>query len=160
MVPAESKTEVMHLAASAASATEIACWVDTKGYDYLTIDVIAGEVSAAETAVTLLELAENDTTPTDVTTDMTLIPAFTGAAATSTSAGFVLPPASSTVDNVYRFNVNLLGRKRFIGCAFTPAHDIDDGVAVIGHLHRGDVAPYQIGTTPVTTEGYRLEVSG
>lgn len=158
MLP-ESKTDIMYLAASAASATEIACWVDTQGFDFLAIDVIADSVSAAETAVTLLELGENDTTPTDVTTDCTLIAAFTGAAATSSTAGFVLPAASSSVDNYYRFNVDLRGRKRYIGCAFTPAHDIDDGVAVVGHLYRCEDHPAII-TAATGTEGCRLVVSG
>lgn len=158
MVP-ESKTVLMKLDDSAASGADVVGVIDTKDFDYLTIDVLSGTASAAETAVTALQLGESDTAATDVTTDQTLIPAFTGAAATSTSAGFVLPARSSTTTNIYRFNVDLRGRKRYIGCHFEPTTTIAEGVAIVGHLFRKSSTPYAetIGTA---TAGYRLIVSG
>ena len=85
--------------------------IDTMGWDHLELDVLAGTASAAETALTSLRCGDCDTVPTDVTTDATAIPFATGSAATSTSAGFVLPALSSTTLNSYRFNVSLIGRK-------------------------------------------------
>ncbi|MDI9433118.1 MAG: hypothetical protein QM570_15485 [Planctomycetota bacterium] len=160
MVP-ESKTVLMHLADSAASGADVVGVVDTIGFNYLTVDVLTGTASAAETAVTALQLGETDdsTAHSDVTTDMDLIPAFTGAAATSTSAGFVLPARSSATTNIYRFNVDLRGRKRYIGCHFNPVTTVAEGVAIVGHLYRKDVTPYAE-TVGTATEGYRVIVSG
>lgn len=92
--------------------------VDTKGYNYLQIDVVEMSASAA-TQLTALALGESDTAPT-AWTDCSSIVAATGGTATSTSAGFVLPTPSSTTSNIYRFNVNLRGRKRYIGLEFEP----------------------------------------
>jgi hypothetical protein len=160
----ESKTVIMKLQTSGASATEVVGVIDTMdlpGASHLQIDLLAGTASAAETAVTVLKLGETDNTAahSDVTTDMTLIPAFTGAAAVSTSAGFVLPARSSTTQNIYRFNVDLLKRKRYIGCAFTPATTVVAGIAMSAILFRGDVAP-AMATIGTATAGARLIVSG
>ncbi len=157
MLP-ESKSVTMKLAASASSAGVVFGSIDTKGFSFLTIDLHVGTVAAAETAVTTLRLGESDTAPTNVTTDCDAIVALTGAAATSTSAGFVLPPASSTTTNIYRFSVNLVGRKRYIGCEFIAAAQIAAGVAMVGHLSRPEVTPVMaaIGTA---TAGCRLVVA-
>ena len=154
----ESKSVIMKLAASASSAGSIFGTIDTKGFDFLTIDVLAATVGAAETAVTALHCGESDTAPTNVTTDSELIPALTGAAATSSTAGFVLPPASSTTTNLYRFNVDLRGRKRYIACELIAAAQIVGGVAMVGHLHKGETAP-SMSTIGVATAGCRLIAS-
>lgn len=157
MLP-ESKSHIMKLAASASSAGVVFGQIDTKGFNFLTIDLMTGTVASAETAVTTLQLGESDTAPTDVTTDCDAIAALTGAAATSTTAGFVLPPASSATANLYRFNIDLRGRKRYIAATFVAAGQIAAGVAMIGHLHRTEVTP-AMSTIGTATAGARLIVA-
>jgi hypothetical protein len=141
-----------------AAATNFAA-IDTKGWDFLELDVVAGTGSAAETALTALRCGHSDTAPTDVTTDTTAIPAFTGAAATSTSAGFVLPALSSTKLNTYRFNVDLRGRKRYIACEMINTTVINAGCAFVGRLSRRESAE-AMGTVATSVDGCRLVASG
>jgi hypothetical protein len=83
---------------------------------------------------------------------------FVGAAATSTSAGFVLPALSSSVDNLYRFNVDLKGRMRYIGINFAPENQTV-GVACIGNLGRTQDGPAQA-TSATSAAGMRVIVNG
>jgi hypothetical protein len=160
----ESKTVLMRLSGTLASETEIYGVLDTcalAGAAHAEIELFAGTATAAETAVNALALGETDDTAahSDVTTDMDLIPAFTGGSAVGATVGFVLPARSSTTINFYRFNVDLLGRKRYVGMTFTPATAIAGGVAMVARLYRGNTAPSNeaIGTA---TAGCRLVVSG
>ncbi|MEN6334122.1 MAG: hypothetical protein ABFE01_07650, partial [Phycisphaerales bacterium] len=112
----EFKTVPLFEGLTMTSAGTVIGAVDTKGFNFLAIDLVAGTGEAASTAVTTLRLAENDTVtaPSSITAYTTVgntpITQFVGAAAVSTSAGFVLPALSSTVQNVFRFNVDLRGR--------------------------------------------------
>ncbi len=90
-------------------------------YEFAIIELNAGTANGAETAITALKLVESDTAMTAVT-DGTAITQFQGAAATSTSAGFVLPPLSSTKQTTLQLNVNLTGRKRYLGIYFAPTN--------------------------------------
>jgi len=141
-----------------AGATNFAAF-DTKGWDFLELDVVAGTASAAETALTGLHCGHCDTAPTDVTTDCTAIPAFTGAAATSTSAGFVLPALSSTTLNTYRFNIDLRGRKRYVACEFINTTVINAGCAIVAHLSRRETGT-EMAALAVGSAGCRLVASG
>jgi hypothetical protein len=160
MLP-DTKTVIMKLDDAAASGASVIGTIDTLGYDYLEVDVIAGSASAAEVAVAALHFGETDDTAahSDVETDMDLIPAFTGGAAVSPTVGFVLPARSSTVTNLYRFNMDLRGRKRYIGCHFEPLTTITEGVAIIGRLSRAHVGP-AMATAAIGVSGARLIVSG
>lgn len=131
-------------------------YVDTKGYNYLTIDVVEMSASAA-TQVTALGLAEGDTVPTSYTSE-TKIAAFTGAAATSTSAGFVLPTPSSTVENLYRFNVDLRGRKRYITLLFQPA--VSTRAAAIATLSMPQEGPAMVTASATSVVGARVIATG
>lgn len=131
--------------------------VDTKGFDFLAIDLVAGTGAAASTAVTTLQLCEADTDPTAYT-DGTPITQFVGAAAVSTSAGFVLPALSSTKQNVYRFNIDLRGRKRYIGLNFAPEKQTV-GVSATALLFKPEAAP-AMATAATSADGARLVVSG
>jgi hypothetical protein len=121
MNPGNSKLVQLTLPTTAVVAdAHLTSYVDTRGYDYLQINILELSASAA-TAAHFLQVREDDTVPTAVTS-MSAIVAFTGASATSTSAGFVLPtPVSAgAFGNVYRFNINLKGRKRYIGLEYAP----------------------------------------
>ena len=96
-------------------------YVDTKGYSYVSIALVEMSASAA-TLIGGLRVREDDTVPTAFT-DMTAIVALTGAAATSTSAGFALPYPNSAYasGNCYKIGVDLHGRKRYIGFDYIPS---------------------------------------
>ena len=112
MNPSNFKSVVLEAAQSASSSGDVYAVVDTKGYDYMCLEIHAGTHEAAETALEILRLGEADTAPTDVTTDTTILPAFSCAAAVAASASNILPAGSSTKQNIYRFNMDLKVRKR------------------------------------------------
>lgn len=118
MLP-EVKTIPMFQGLTMTSAGTVSGQVDTYGFDAAIIELSAGTGDAAQTAITTLALYENDTALTAATAG-TIIYACNGAAATSTSAGFVLPALSSTTQNSYQFTVDLRGRKRYIAIQFAP----------------------------------------
>jgi hypothetical protein len=152
-----------------AASTHIAA-VDTKGFDHLQFDLTVKSGSAAETAVTTLRVCEADydstavTAATDITAYTTVgctpVTQFVGAAAVSTSAGFVLPARSSTVDNTYRFNIDLRGRKRYLALNFAPTLTCTNGginlTATLGRPEESGL----VATAATSVAGCRLIVSG
>ena len=160
MVPGEYKLKQLIIPTTAITAGSTANWgyVDTKGYDYLGIDLVEMSASAA-TQVTGLTIGEDNTVPTAYA-DMSAIVALTGAAATSTSAGFVLPFPNSAVENNYRFGIDLRGRKRYIGVNYIPG--VTTRCACNALLLRGEEGADQaVGTdktATVTTQSLRLNV--
>jgi hypothetical protein len=153
----EFKTVPMFEGLTMTSAGTLFAAVDTKGFDFAAIDLVAGTGDAASTAVTTLQLCEDDTAPTAYT-DGSPVTQFVGAAAVSTSAGFVLPALSSSKQNVYRFNIDLRGRKRYLGLNFAPAKQTV-GVSASALLFKGETGP-AMATAATSADGARLIVSG
>lgn len=161
MVPSNEKTIPMINETLTAAGTAIGN-IDTIGFDYLKLDLAINSASAAETALTILRVCESDTNSAITAyTDGTPVTAFVGAAAVSTSAGFVLPARSSTKQNTYRMNMTLLGRKRFIGFNVAPTLTVTSvgAVVAIGTLARAQASD-DINTLATTATGMRLIVSG
>lgn len=157
MLP-EAKTIPMFEGLTMTSAGTVFGSVDTLGFDQLRIDLIAGTGAAAQTAVTTLQLCESDTAPTAYT-DGDAITACVGAAAVSTSAGFVLPALSSTKQNTYQFNLNMVGRKRYIGINFAPTLQTV-GVGCLASLSRKNTGVNPANETQATgSDGTRLVVN-
>jgi hypothetical protein len=154
----EYKTIPMFEGATVSSAGTLFGCVDTKGFSHLGIDLAAGTGEAAQTACTILRLCENDASAMTAYTDGTPITQFVGAAAVSTSAGFVLPALSSTKQNVYRFNIDLRGRKRYIGINLGLAKQTV-GVSAHANLFRSEIGPAMV-TAATGADGARLIVSG
>lgn len=153
----ECKTIPMFEGLTMTSAGTVFGQVDTLGYDYLIVDLEAGTGAAASTAVTTLRMSESDTSMTAYT-DGTAITNCVGAAATSTSAGFVLPALSSSKKNVYQFNIDLRARKRYISINFAPEKQTL-GVGCQAHLFRvntGDGPALE--TVATGSDGARLVV--
>jgi hypothetical protein len=95
---------------------------DTTGFERANVLIHAYCSAATQTATFLaLNLVESDTAT--VATSMSAIVAFTGAAATSTSAGFVWPVIGDATDatSVIEFQVDLLKRKKYMGITVTPS---------------------------------------
>lgn len=154
----ECKTIPMFEGKTMTSAGTVSGQVDTRGFDAVLIVLQAGTANAAETAVTTLKLFESDTAMTAIT-DGTAITQFQGAAAVSTSAGFVLPPLSSTKQTTFQFHVDLRGRKRYLGISFAPTSQTL-GVSATAHLSRGRNSADDIVTVATTSDGPRLIVRG
>ena len=142
-----------------AASTANSGYVDTRGFDYLQICLSEMSASAA-TRHTGLRVREDDTVPTAFT-DMSAIIALCGAAATSTSAGFQIPIPSSVTDNIYRFNIDLKGRKRYIGLDFIPA--VTTRASAVALLLRTQDGPGQSASTDAaittTVASCRLKVA-
>ena len=161
MLPANYKLRqlIVPVTTPTAGSTANTGYVDCAGYSYLSIDVVEMSASAA-TQVDTLSIREDDTVPTAFT-DMSAIVALTGAAATSTSAGFVLPTPNSAVENNYRFKIDLKGRKRYVGINFTPG--VTTRVACNAYLWRGNEGANQAtstdATATVTTASLRLNLA-
>ena len=161
MNPSNSLILPLFFTSTASSASTHIGSVDTIGYDYLRFSMTVASASAAETAVTTLQVCESDdTTPLTAYTDGDAVTAFVGAAATSTSAGFVLPARSSTKENSYTMNIDLKGRKRYLGLYFAPTLECTEGtlsmVAVLGRAEDST----SIATAATSVDGCRLIVSG
>jgi hypothetical protein len=155
----ECKTIPMFEGLTMTSAGTVFGQVDTKGFDFAIIDVVAGTGEAASTAITTFRLCESDSNSAMTAyTDGDAVTAFVGAAAVSTSAGFVLPALSTTKQNAYQMNVDLRGRKRFIGVNFAPTKQTV-GVSGVAHLFKaGDST--DICTAATTLDGLRVIARG
>lgn len=160
MNPSNFKSVVMEILASSSSSSDEFSTVDTKGFDYMVMDVYHGTHEAAETALEILRVGESDTAPTDVTTDCDVLPAFSCAAAACATADNVLPAASSTKLNIDRINMDLRGRKRYIAIDWTPVKQTVDGWAVVAHLFRNNMGDDPVETQATTADGFRIIMSG
>lgn len=163
MNPANSKSVVMYISPSTFSAAAThSGQIDTQGFDYLVIDAV--ELSHTSALILdNLELTESDTALTSATSGSAIV-AFTGAAAISTSAAYVTPTPSSSCNNHYRFNVDLKGRKRYIGFYHNTGTAAVGDIAVIGTLYNCQDGPAAVASTTLANTALvhqqRLIVSG
>lgn len=159
MNPTNSKTVILEEAQSASSSGDVFATVDTLGFDYMVFDICSGTHEAAETSLEILRLGESDTAPTDVTTDCTVLPAFSCGAATAATCDNILPAGSSTKQNVYRFNMDLRGRKRWIALDYTPVKQTV-GISLVAHLFRANDGVDPLVTAATTADGFRMIANG
>lgn len=165
MVPSESKVVNLFPPQTLAAAGTVEGGVDTIGFDYCTIDVMNGSTATDSVAITFIQVSESDTQLCTNYTDGTAIVALTGAAATSATAGFILPtPSTCTVVPIgshYRFNIDLKARMRYLGLLLTPG--TGGSWAGIATLHRVQDSPAMlvpaVATNSVEAYQCRLNVS-
>jgi hypothetical protein len=151
MVPDYLPVSILNATATNAGTT-MSGYVDTLGYDYVHFNILQ-RATVVTSPLTGLRVREDDTVPTAFT-DMSAIAALTGAAATSTSAGFVLPTNNSVVDNMYHLALDLRGRKRYIGVDMVPT--TSGWCSVVALLFRGEEganAKVSVDATLTTTVG-------
>ena len=103
--------------------------VDCKGYDFITIDLVAGTANTASNKPSALTLTEADAKTGSFVT-------FSGAVS---GTDYTIPNASTSAANTYKFNVNLVGRKRFLRLLVNPR--TTQVVCAVGNLLKGDQAP-------------------
>ena len=171
MVPSNSLHIPLACPVSQAAAQTHIGIVDTKGYDYASFNIDIAPCSAGGTGVDSLRLAEADydsavvSALTDctayTTVGMSPVTQFVGAAAISTSAGFVLPTRSVTTRDNFRLNVDLKNRKRFLLLEFTNNEAISLGSFCMScDLSRAEDSAGLLATTVTTLPGPRLIVNG
>ena len=159
MNPSNFKTVILEETQSATSSGDVFATVDTKGYDYMVFQILSGTHEAAETSLEILRLGHADTTPTDVTTDCTVLPAFSCGAAVAATCSNILPPGSSTKQNIYQMNVDLRGKKRYFAVDYTPVKQTV-AISLIAHLFRNNSGDEPLTTQATTADGLRLVASG
>ena len=116
---------------SAATATGT---IDTLGFDYC--QIVWHIATATDTTVEPLTCKVEESE--DLTT-YTAITGLTGATTTSTSAEFAIPGSHVTVEQLYAFNVDCRGRKRYLKCSLCPGTNQIEYVMAI--LDRARVMP-------------------
>jgi hypothetical protein len=90
------------------------CKIDTIGFDYLSLDVILGTSDSTSDKPTVVKLTEADVTTSS--SGATIAAFYMSTDATAA----VAPSASSSVANIYRFDVDLRPRKRYLFGYATP----------------------------------------
>ncbi len=112
--------------------------IDLLGYDYAIVDVILSKMNTTSNAPTTVKLGEADVTGTS---NYTTITTFSGATATATNVGMLIPVTgvSTSNPNVYRFGVDGRARKRYLMASATPVTTADMVVNVT--LGRGEYSP-------------------
>ncbi len=93
--------------------------IDLLGCDFASIDVILSKMNTTSNAPSIVALAESDITGTS---NYTTITAFSGATATATNVGFLVPVTGvkTANNNVYSFDVDCRTRKRYILATASP----------------------------------------
>ena len=150
MNPSDTKWVILNAGQTTISALSTANsgYVDTKGFNYLQLGLFEGSASAA-TAIHALEIGEDDTVPTAFT-DMAKITALCAGTVVDTTNSFIAPTPSSAAANYnnYRFNIDLRGRKRYIGLSYEPA--VTARILILGILSRPEESPAMVTATNVT----------
>lgn len=106
--------------------------VDTLGYDRLSIDVFQTTSNNTTNNLSVCKLSESDTTDATNFSDIT---AFVGDGV----GGFTVPVADTSNNQLYKFNLDLRGRKRYI--KFTASPVTTQTIAAIANLSKAEEAP-------------------
>jgi len=111
-----------------ATATGI---IDTLGYDFASIDVVATTADVVSNTPTVCKLQEADVTNATSFADITAF-----ATPTMPNANTA---ATATLQNNFKFNVDCRARKRYLQVVYTP--QTTQTVTAIANLGRGEQAP-------------------
>lgn len=133
MFPQAKKDYFLQTTSATAGATVTAI-LDTLGYDFAAIDVIATTSNAASNNPSVLKLAEADDTNATSFADIT---AFVG----DGSGGFTVPSSNTATasNSLYTFNVDCRHRKRYLKLSISPL--TTQSFTALAQLHRGEVSP-------------------
>jgi len=108
--------------------------VDTLGFDWATIDIIAATADVVSNKPSVLKIQESDDTVASNFADITGLRGGTD---------FTIPnantAATAVVQNVYKFNVDLRGRKRYLRGVYSP--QTTQTVTLVANLGKGEQAP-------------------
>lgn len=137
------------IAVNAASATNgetiTGTQIDTKGFDFATIDVWATTQAASTQAgsPSSLKLQECDTT---VVSSFVDIVGARGGSATATNVDFVVPIGVTAGINNYKFNVDCRARMRYLSVVAVPkTTQTFYGVANLGRAEQAPISASKAG---------------
>ena len=141
MVPA-TKSHLMIDSESITAAETASGTVDTKDFNFLSIDISLGTVAATSNKPTTFQLVESD--------DNTTFATFSGFVA---GTDYTIPAGDSSTTQTMKFDVNLLGRRRYIGLQI--ASRATQLCTAFGNLSRASETP-----TNASEAGVDLLVQG
>lgn len=134
-------TKAVHMLAptSTTNAATSTGSVDTLGYDYLSIDVIQATSNNTTNNLSVCKLSESDTTDATNYSDITK---FVGDGV----GGFTVPVADTSNHQLYKFNLDLRGRKRYIKITMSPVTtQILQAVANLGRAEQSPETATDVG---------------
>lgn len=109
--------------------------IDTKGYDFCSISIVASTADVVSNVPSVLKIEEGDTTSSFAT--------FTGAVSgtdyTIATTAFTQFGATGSNQNVWAFHVDCRARKRYLKVTVSPQTTMVIGASA--HLHRHERAP-------------------
>jgi hypothetical protein len=138
MLPQLKQAVAINAVSATNGQTVTSSVIDTLGFDWATIDLIATTQSASTQAgsPTTLKLQEADVT---AATSFVDIVGARGASATATNVDFLVPIGVTAGNNAYKFNVDCRARKRYLSVVVTPT--TTETFSAIVNLGRGEQAP-------------------
>lgn len=130
-----NKSVLVLASASTTNGATATGLIDTLGFGRLTLDVNMTTADSTTNVMTTLKLSESDDT---VVTNFVDITKFTGG---TNSGNFTMPSPSTTTNqaNLYKFNIDLRGRKRYLKVTATPP--TTQTITIWGVLQRPGKAP-------------------
>ena len=105
--------------------------IDTKGWDFVNIGIVASTADVVSNTLSVLKIEEGDTTSSVAT--------FTGAVSGTDYTIATNAYTTTTNQNVWSFNVDLRGRKRYLRVSASPQTTMVIGA--VATLMRGEQAP-------------------
>ena len=126
------KTIVAVNAAATTAAGTASGIIDTIGYDFATIDIVASVADVVSNSPTVVKLQEADVTNASSFADI-------AAFATPSPMPNANTAATAVVQNNHKFNVDCRARKRYLQVVYSPR--TTQTISVIANLGRGEQAP-------------------
>ena len=131
MVPASKSVIAIIPISKTNGATATGEMIDTKGFDYAEISIIASTADVVSNTLSVLKIEEGDTTSSVAT--------FAGAVSGTDYTIATNAYTSTSNQNVWRFGVDLRGRKRYLRVSASPQTTMVIGG--VAHLHRAEKMP-------------------
>jgi hypothetical protein len=125
------KTIVAVNAVSKTNGATASGLIDTLGYDWCTIDIIAATADVVSNKPTVCKLQEADTTDATNLVDIT---AFSTPTIPNANTA-----ATAVLQNNYKFNVDCRARKRYLSPTYSP--QTTQVITIVANLGRGESSP-------------------
>lgn len=109
--------------------------IDTKGYDFCSISIVASTADVVSNTLSVLKIEEGDTTSSYAT----FSGAVSGTDYTIATNAYTAFGATGGSQNVWAFHVDCRNRKRYLRVTASPQTTMVIGGSA--HLHRGEIAP-------------------
>lgn len=132
MIPVQAKQVIVIAQASTTNAATATGNIDTRGYDFLSLDVIMATSNVVSNNPTVFKLAQCDTT---VVTSFADITAFVG----DGTGGWTIPNCVTSGNWGMKFNVDLRGLKRYLKLSISPL--TTQVITAIANLFHGTESP-------------------